>query len=582
VIKKLSLRSALILPYVSLVVALALAIGSLSYFTGNHAVRTVSDLLLKETVNRISQAVDSHITGSAEVLETAFPRGMTAPDSIEADLDNIRTRLWTATSLHPGLNNYVYYGNRAGQAVGLYRLSADEVEMRVKYQAAEHRKRYLINGIAGKPSFSSTEEQLFDPRQRPWYRAAVEARDDIWTPVYIDFGTRDLITTRARSVPGSNGAIEGVVATDLPLLALNNFISSLEISEHGLAFIMEPDGNLIASSLSPNIQQDASGKKSRVNAATSGNPLLTEIYNQLQPHLSANRDHHTPRTFSFTDSNGEKIYAAFNRSLHGPGLDWINIVAIPGKDFLAGISKNVYRTLLLAIVATVLVILIGLWVLRWVTADLKILSTAVNGIGRGNIGTPIDIKREDEIGLLAKSFAAMQHRLQTDHLTGLPNRYAFEQHLQSTIASYQSQQATTPFAIFFVDINNFKLVNDRFGHTVGDQTLIEIGRRLRGSVRQNDYVARYAGDEFVLLLSDVRAPSGLETIRDNIEKAMAAPLDIVDIPSLKINAAIGEAHFPGDADTAADLIVFADKNMYAHKAAIKAGQRSDSDSGESQ
>ncbi|PLX71414.1 MAG: sensor domain-containing diguanylate cyclase, partial [Desulfuromonas sp.] len=126
--KNLSLRAVLIFPYVALVVSLAVAIGALSYQTGRQAVLTVSEHLLKETASRISQAVDRHIVGSVATLEAAFPKGMTAPVSIEPAVDALRTRFWTATTLHIDPNNYVYYGNLAGQAFGLYRHSYNRGE----------------------------------------------------------------------------------------------------------------------------------------------------------------------------------------------------------------------------------------------------------------------------------------------------------------------------------------------------------------------------------------------------------------------------------------------------------------------
>ena len=565
----LSLRSVLIFPYVALVVALAVAIGTLSYFTGSGAVLTVSEHLLRETVSRISQAVDRHIVGSMATLEAAFPDGMLAPVSIEADFENIRTRFWIATSLHIDPNNYVYYGNRAGQAIGLFRHSLTQGELRIKYKAEDHRSRYQIDGINGAPHSLSVEEKLFDPRLRPWYQAAQTASHDTWTSVYIDFGTHDLVATRTRKVLDNKKEIDGVVATDMPLRSLNDFVSGLQISPNGVAFIIEPDGNLIASSCSSNVRQNDAGENIRVNAGESGHPLLTEIYLHLLPHLSKEIEILKPITFFFSNDEGKKIHVAFNKFEDGAGLKWINVVAIPSEDFLGGISKNVFRTLLIAILATIIVILVGLCILHWVTTDLKILSIAVNRVDSGFVEKPIDIQRKDEIGDLAKSFSAMQRRLQTDYLTGLPNRYALEQYLQATIERYQTPESGTPFALLFIDLNDFKLINDQFGHDAGDQALIEVALRLRNHIRKNDFVARYAGDEFVIVLNDVQSAKDLAPIRNTIEKALAAPLDSFDSSALSLAGAIGEALFPSDAKSATDLLIVADRNMYVHKAAIK-------------
>lgn len=567
-----SLRSVLIFPYMALIVTLAVAIGALSYFTGSHAVLTVSEHLLKETVGRISQAIDRHVVGSVATLEAAFPNGMLAPVSIEADFDNLRTRFWIATSLHIDPNNYVYYGNSAGQAFGLFRHSLDKGEIRVKYKAEEHRSYYQIDGIDGEPHSRSVEKKLFDPRLRPWYQAGQTTNRDTWTSVYIDFGTQDLVSTRARQVLDAKGEIEGVVATDMPLRSLNNFISNLKISPNGVAFIIETSGDLIASSCSPNVRQNEAGKNIRVNAVKSGHPLITEIYLHLRPYLAQKKTiSRNPQTFFFDNKDGQKIHVAFNTFEDGAGLRWINVVALPSEDFLGGISDNVLRTLLLGIAATICVILVGFGILHWVTKDLKVLSIAVNNVGSGYVEKPIDIQRKDEIGDLARSFSAMQRRLQTDYLTGLPNRYALQQYLQASIENYREQEQATPFALLFIDLNDFKLINDRFGHDVGDQALIEFALRMRMNIRQNDFVARLAGDEFIIVINDVRSTKDLEPIKTNIRSALSEPLKSFNSSALQLGGAIGVAHFPDDADNVSDLLIIADHRMYQEKAAEKKG-----------
>ncbi len=164
---RLSLRRVLTIPYVVLIIALALTIVGLSYSAGSRAVDAVSSHLLMETVGRIGQAVDRHIMGSGAVLEAAFPDGMPASPSIDADLQALRTRFWIATSLHTDPNNYVYYGNRQGQGIGLFRLSSAEGELRIKLKAPDKRTFYRFTGINGALRFHEEEAKLFDPRVRP-------------------------------------------------------------------------------------------------------------------------------------------------------------------------------------------------------------------------------------------------------------------------------------------------------------------------------------------------------------------------------------------------------------------------------
>ena len=154
---RLSLRQVLTIPYVALLLAVALTIVSLSYVAGSRAVDTVSSQLLLETASRIGQAVDRHIVGSGAALEAAFPEGMAVPPTIEAELDTLRNRFWIATSLHLDPNNYVYYGNARGQVFGLYRHSLTDGELRMKLQAEETRAFYRFTGINGTPVLASRE-----------------------------------------------------------------------------------------------------------------------------------------------------------------------------------------------------------------------------------------------------------------------------------------------------------------------------------------------------------------------------------------------------------------------------------------
>lgn len=108
-----------------------------------------------------------------------------------------------------------------------------------------------------------------------------------------------------------------------------------------------------------------------------------------------------------------------------------------------------------------------------------------------------------------------------------------------------------------------------FGHDAGDQALIEFALRLRTNIRQNDMVARYAGDEFVIMLKTIHSKKDLALIRQNIEDALAAPLKSFDAQELKLSGAIGEAYFPEDASNAKDLLIIADRKMYAHKYSVK-------------
>jgi diguanylate cyclase (GGDEF)-like protein len=565
----LSLRALLTIPYVSLVVALAVAIGALSYQAGRQAVDTVAEHLLLETVHRIGQAVERHVVGSGAVLEAAFPNGMVAPRSVEEEFDALRTRFWIATSLHLDPNNYVYYGNREGQFFGLWRFDEQEAQLRLRLQSGVPRTLYRFTGIHGALREPQLEERIFEPRTRPWYLAGRDASTHTWTSIYIDFRTQSLVATRARRVLHPDGSIEGVVATDVALKGLNDFVRNLDLTPNGFAFIIEPDGQLIAASNAPNITQDDAGAAARLAARDSGNVLLAATYAELSPLLVDASGDDQPRTRQFTAPDGQLMQAAFSRVTDSAGLDWFIVVAVPHSDFMHGVTDNVKRTVMLGAAAAALVVMLGLVILSWVARDLRRLSQAARAIGEGDLNVPLRIRRRDEIGDLARSFVVMQHKLRTDRLTGLVNRETLLRRLDDRVAFQRRAGDTQPFAVLFIDLNGFKAINDRHGHDVGDRVLVALGRRLRQGMREGDLVSRYAGDEFVILVEQVAHHEVAEQVRAHVEALLREPLaDDVGLgpnTTLDVGGAVGLAVYPDDGRDSDSLLQRADRDMYERK-----------------
>jgi diguanylate cyclase (GGDEF)-like protein len=150
-----------------------------------------------------------------------------------------------------------------------------------------------------------------------------------------------------------------------------------------------------------------------------------------------------------------------------------------------------------------------------------------------------------------------------DALTGLPNRLLFNDRLDTVIR--EANRTGEVFALLFVDLDRFKTINDTLGHAVGDQVLLTTTQRLRGSVRASDTVARYAGDEFVVILRHIVKNEDVLRIAEKIVQVMGAPLRIDDGTELQVTASIGVSFFPDDAPDADTLLKHADEAMYAAK-----------------
>ncbi|MGH8213195.1 MAG: putative bifunctional diguanylate cyclase/phosphodiesterase [Rhodanobacteraceae bacterium] len=150
-----------------------------------------------------------------------------------------------------------------------------------------------------------------------------------------------------------------------------------------------------------------------------------------------------------------------------------------------------------------------------------------------------------------------------DALTGLPNRLLFNDRLDSTLL--EAQRSGETFALLFVDLDRFKNVNDSLGHAVGDQVLVAVAQRLRAAVRASDTVARYAGDEFTVILRHIALREDVLRIAEKLVRTMEAPLALDGGSELRITASIGISFYPDDAKEADNLVKCADVAMYNAK-----------------
>lgn len=155
-----------------------------------------------------------------------------------------------------------------------------------------------------------------------------------------------------------------------------------------------------------------------------------------------------------------------------------------------------------------------------------------------------------------------------DKLTGLPNRTLFLDRLQNLIAR-KARHANFKFAVLFIDFDRFKIVNDSFGHAVGDQLLVQISKRLSSIVRAGDTIARFGGDEFTLLMEEIETETDAVYFAERIQQVMKHPfiLEKQDcVVSASIGIAIGAPHY----EKGEDLLRDADIAMYRAKMKGKA------------
>jgi diguanylate cyclase (GGDEF)-like protein/PAS domain S-box-containing protein len=193
----------------------------------------------------------------------------------------------------------------------------------------------------------------------------------------------------------------------------------------------------------------------------------------------------------------------------------------------------------------------------------KIFEVAVSVLGDGRHDGPGHLVVFRDITGRKQAEARLAWLAHFDVVTGLPNRALFYDRLEQALA--QARRRRGSFAVLFLDLDRFKLVNDSLGHDVGDKVLALVARRLASVLRSEDTIARFGGDEFGVLLPDIEHPRGPIAVAQKMQMALAEPLP-VNGHVLVVNASIGIAVFPGDGTDRRSLINQSDAAMYKAKA----------------
>jgi diguanylate cyclase (GGDEF)-like protein len=175
--------------------------------------------------------------------------------------------------------------------------------------------------------------------------------------------------------------------------------------------------------------------------------------------------------------------------------------------------------------------------------------------GGGFVTTYFDVTEQ------RRTQALVAHMAHHDILTDLPNRVLFADHLKTAVALAKRGAL---MAVHYLDLDNFKPVNDSFGHQAGDELLVSVAKRLRGSVRDNDTVARLGGDEFAIVQTGINVHSDAAVLARRIVGILSTPFEITG-REVKVGVSIGIALAPLDGTNTDDVLAKADSALYRSK-----------------
>ena len=523
--QKLPLRAVLVVPFlcqISVVVGLT---GYLSFRNGQRAVNDLANQLRQEVTFRISQHLESY-------LATPHLVNQVNVDAFEVESFNVkqvrkaRHFLWRQMKHNPTLK-FMGIGTENSDYVGFERINQGLSFNILDAETAGITEDWLTDQQGNLTKILTTYAN-YDPQTRPWYQVIAKTGQTAWSKIYLSFGTEKYaIISANQGIYDAQGNLQGVATSSLSLSGISDFLSSLKIGKTGQTFIMEPNGLLVATS-TLEISLSSNQKQQRLEAINSSNILISETAEYLVNQVGSLDNIQTATQLSFV-VEGEKIFVQVAPFQDKFGLHWLIAIVVPESDFMAQIHANNRTTILLCLLALMVAIAMGMITSKWLVQPIQKMIAAADALSSGKWQHYLSDSSPHELDLLAKAFNHMSWQLQTsfakleyiayhDSLTGLGNRTAFIKALKQAISETQQQEQL--FAVLFLDLDGFKLVNDSLGHLLGDQLLVAVADRIQGCLNSNAVAARFGGDEFTILLTDITDVSDAAELAQQICQAL--------------------------------------------------------------
>lgn len=407
-----------------------------------------------------------------------------------------------------------------------------------------------------------------------FYRSA--APDDnpdgqmLWTPVYFDFYPQTWVSSLLIPVYRED-EFAGVMGADLEMAFVFDLLEELEADFEGLvAFIFSEEGKLV-------LPDERRADRFRENGLVVDSH--TEDGGDLQNYIDqALSQALTPGEVSAQMVNGERRFMVHQAI---PGLDWSVSLHYP-ESMLAQKHRKTMTTLYSNIIGMLLLLAIVLYYgIKWLVTDRVLaLANVTRKIGSDSWALYVPERGHDEISQLSSAINRMLDKIRElfdglnnniqdmerlayyDQLTGLQNRLLFKEQLRAALHGIDREGKG--LALLYLDLDHFKDINDSLGHEAGDRLLVEVARRLRRCLRDEDSVARLGGDEFAILLRHIGGARDASLVASKIIETMREPIRL-SAREVIVGTSIGITLAPDDSRSIDSLMKYADLAMYQCK-----------------
>ncbi|MDY7005020.1 MAG: ATP-binding protein [Cyanobacteriota bacterium] len=419
-INRLPLRVVLIVPFVLQIFGAVGLTGYISLQNGQKAVNDLASQLRSEVSDRIKQKVFTYLN-DPHLVNAVIAEAMEEGKIDVKDLPALEQYFWRLVDKR--IVDYLQFGTVEGYSVGVERIQENQLVARTRDAiAAPMRVVYSLDSQGNR--IKPIKSKKYDPRTRPWYKITVQANAPYWSPFYVRAAKENPVVAFSPSQPiyDKSGKLLGVIHNLFEVGQICEFLETIQIGPTAQTFIIERNGNMVASS---KIEQPyiVEGKEvRRIKAVDSDDPIISATAKYLYDNFDSFNTITESRQLEF-DFQGQRQFIQVLPINDRRGVDWLSIVVVPESDFMAQIDANTQTTILLCLAALSIATILGIFTSRWITQPILKLQQASEAIASGQLDRAVEVSNINELEKLAQSFNQMAAQLKTS-FTELEDRVA--------------------------------------------------------------------------------------------------------------------------------------------------------------
>ena len=521
---KLPLQAILTVPFLIQIFTVVGLVGYLSFQNGRQTVDNLTGQLMDSAAQRVDDQLDTYLAVPHQLAQLT-QEAIAAGDLDLSDRQTSERYFWQQSKVFPDLY-YTGYTLRDGTQIGAGRWLNGQDILVYENLPGQRAAEYATDTAGGRRGLVQAYD--FDTITSSWYQTAMRAAAPYWADVAVfsasnievaDGGGELFTTSETGSLGGhqdyivikavhplfdSAGEFWAYLGLELQLNQLGTFLQRLQVSPSGQVFILEPGGELIASSSEQSIVTSADEGATRLSATTISDPLINAVAAQMPP-LEAQANGGDEQRLT-VNANGQRHFVQVRPWRDDYGIDWRLVVAVPESDVMAQINANNRTTVLLCLGALSLATVLGIWTARWIIRPILRLQGASDAIAQGELSRRVGGSAIQELTGLADAFNQMSGQLQAS-FTVLEERVA-ERTTKLKQAKDAADAANRAKSEFLANMSHE--LRTPLNGILGYAQILGRSRDLASQERRGIDIIHQCGTHLLMLINDVLDLSKIE------------------------------------------------------------------------